>query len=225
MAKKKKLSEEEIKIKQAEKQKKEQEKQLKYILIIIGVIFAAFLITYFIMQSTKGFEYGGAQFSKTKQGAIDLYLAKFPIKDADGKIVSSLPFYFREDPRSLRNIKINGEIQLKRSVALTTDNGLIDERCEDIVLAETSLAVFIRLIGANPFPASLNATEASRDNVTLVSCSNTKDDTVIIFKSGNESSITKNKDCYTISVADCDIMNATERFMMGWYANSNGIEI
>jgi len=91
--------------------------------------------------------------------------------------------------------------------------------------------MFLNAAGIKAFGASVNKTEAEENNRTYVNCGDRStfllnDYTILSFKASNESGIEQiNNGCYVLNVANCDIMNVTERFMLGVYAHSQGIYI
>lgn len=211
-------------MKKQEKPKFNLENQIKFfVTLMICVILIVFFI-YWISIQTRSFNYAGVEFEKGKQGNLILYKANLPLFDYSGKITNYLSVYFREDPRKLRNINISGTIMLRRNVALAADESFV-RNYEDSILAATTLSVYLKALGANPFPATMNKTEAEELNRTYVSCDDTKNYSIIIFQKGNESKIEQKGDCYFLNVKDTEVMNVTEKFMIGAYAHSRGASI
>jgi len=222
MAKKKKDKKE---VKREEKPTKRQEKQLKLVVVFMIFLIASIFLFYWLSVKMNQFEYAGLKFEKTKQGSITFYQTKFPFKDMFGNIVGYLPVYFREDPRKLSNITVDAKINLKKNVALAIDSETV--KCEDSILAATTLSLFLGQAGVNSFGATTNETEAKMLNRTYVECMETSNYSVIIFDNSLVNRIDKSlfSDCYTLSVANCEIMNVTERFMLALYAQSQGKEL
>jgi hypothetical protein len=209
--------------------KSKQEKQIRLaIFVMLALILLIFFIS-FLIEHSKKFKYAGLQFVKGKKGNLILYQTKFPLRDMGGKVVAYLPFYFREDPRRLKRIEMDGTIKLKKTVALAANKEVI-KSCEDSILAATTLSLFLSKSGINSFPATTNKSEAELYNRTYVSFGSSLEYSVLIFRNseeGEESKIKKTGmwDVYILNFADCEIMNVTERFMLGLYAHSRGIEI
>ena len=202
---------------------KNQEKQLKMLLFIAVFIIAAVILFYLIAIESKKFDYLDLKFKKIKQGKINFYYTEFPIRDTEGNVVNGVGFYFREDPRKLKDIEINGKIQLKQNVALVPDSSIL--KCEDNGLVAMSLVTFLAKSGINPVIGTMNKTEAEMNNRLYVNCSNTKTQSIVIFNEGERNYINRDGDCYRISVANCEIMDVAERFMMGLYAHSRGMQV
>lgn len=204
-----------------------QEKQIKLVVIFMAVLILGVIGTYFLINSTKNFEYAGVKFQKLKTGNTIRYVAKFPLRSITGEVVSYLPFEFREDPRKLENIEINGSIRMKKKIAEAYNKDFVAS-CGDVGLAAVTLSVYLKLTSnyqLEPFAATTNRSESVERDVPYVSCEDTEEYTVIILKQGDESRIEQKGDCYILEAANCNVMNITERFMMGLYAHSLGLEI
>jgi len=210
------------KIKKVKKKPKEEKQARGFIFFMIALLLIVLVISFWASISRK-FDYAGVEFNKVKQGDLNLYYAKFPLRDVSGQITAYLPFYFREDPRELNRIEINGTIKLKTGVALAVNSDNIV--CEDSVLSGATLSLFLNSVGVSPFGATTNKTEAEEFNRIYVSCENPGNVTVLLYKGGDTSKIEQKGDCYVLNIANCEIMNVTERFMIGLYAHSRGIEI
>jgi len=214
-------------VKKTEK-KKIRQKWETQVIVIVGfmlIVLATVFIFYWISVNSKKFEFAGLKFEKIKEGSLTFYNTNFPLKDIFGNTVSYLPAYFREDPRKLANITIDGAIKLKSTVALAADSDIL--RCEDSILAGTTLSVFLAKAGISSFGATTNKTEAEYFNRTYVDCGNTSQYSIVMFKNSTVDRIDEllSPNCYVISIANCNFMNVTERFMMGVYAHSAGISI
>ena len=211
------------KVKEKAEARKKREKQTKFVFAMMIVLLIAVVGTYFIADSLRTFSYGGMKFQKANQGGRILWMAKIPVAEYEGK-PNSISFGFREDPRELGDIEINGAIRLKQNTALVADSKLV-ESCEDSILAGTTLAVYLRALGVNPYPAAINKSEAIERDVKYASCNDTATHSIIIFEEGERDRIIQEGDCYKLEIANCNFMNVTERFMIGWYAHSKNITI
>ena len=90
-----------------------QNRELKRILIILGSVFAVFLLSFFIINSAKNFEYKGVEYTKMKEGKITFYNTAFPMYSSiTGKHFADYNIYLRNDPRGLEKIPFEGEINL-----------------------------------------------------------------------------------------------------------------
>jgi hypothetical protein len=208
------------------REEKNKEKQLKLVVILMIILFLSIVAFYFIAQELKKFSYGGVNFQKTKQGDLILYLANFPLSKLTGNVVNDVNIYFRTDPRQLESIPIEGSILLKKNVALAVNSDEL--KCSDKVVAGTTLSQFLGRFGISAFGATTDLNEARDLNRTYVSCEDASayDYSVVKFVEGNTSSIKKiGQDCYVLEIANCEIMNITERFMIGAWSGVTRIEL
>jgi len=203
-----------------------QEKQIKLVLLFMGVLIVSILFFYWFSIELKTFDYAGLSFEKTKMGELNLYYAEMPVSDVFGNIVSYQGFYFRNDPRELEEINMGDKIRLKNKVAIAAGEGFVQGN-EDSVLAATSLSLFLEGTGISIFPATTNKTESEQTGRTYVDYQNSSYYSIVEFKYGNETKITMvKKDYYILEVSEKeDTMAVTERFILGLYANSRGINI
>lgn len=215
----------------AEKPKKRHDKSIYErqtrlaIFLMLAVILIIFLV-YFLIQESKKFEYKGVEFEKVKEGNLNLYFANLPFSTIAGNTFY-LPVYFREDPRKLEKINIStllGEgLSINKPVALSASTEILN--CEDSLLAATTLSLYLGKLGISAIGASSSYGYAKENNLSYVDCTNTDKYTVLMFKEYQESKIMKAGNCYIMDIADCEIMNVTEKFMLGLWASSQGIEI
>lgn len=193
------------------------------VIIIIALVIAGLIYTY---SKSKSFEYAGLNFVKTRMGEVVFYHAKILLFNSDGVAVNYYNLYLRNDPRTLEDIEIYGKIRMMKKVILASD-GL---ECEDGGLAGGVLGDMLGILGVKVHPATTNKTAAEEQDIRYVSCNLTEgvyvDATGLIFKPGNVTEIRQiRQDCYEVTVKECDILRASERFTLGIYAHSKGIEI
>ena len=188
------------------------------ILVLVFII-----ASYFFSLQLKKFKYAGLEFEKTKLGKINFYLAKMPLKDMFGNQASYVSVYFREDPRKLERIKILNNLLLGKNSVFAAESRSLN--CEDSNIASGTLFLFLSNIGIRPYIGELDGVEALKNNKPIVDCAGNYSHSQVIFKKGNESIIKKENNCYIIQTANCEIMNVTERFILGVYAHSNNIKI
>ena len=221
MKKGKKESKEEKKV---EKKENNQEKQVKLFIFGMVALIILIVLAYFLIQGDKKFEYAGLEFQKGKVGDLTLYFIKIPLNSITGEVVGYASSYVSEDPRKLTNIPINTQLMLKKEVALAADSKFV-EKCEDSILAATRLSVYLKNTGINPVASTLNKKEAEELNRNYVNCSADSDYSIIAFETAEKDEIAKENNCYKVNVANCNVMNVTERLMIGVYAHSRGIVI
>lgn len=206
------------------KEDKIKEKQLKLAIILMVVVVAAFLISYFgakyIIASMNEFNYAGMKFQKAEIG----YVANFPIKDIFGNTINYFKIKVWEDPRKLDRINVTSNIALTQGTGVDLET-LFSEECEDGTQAGQTILIYLNGVGIKPLQVTTNKELSNSLNITYVDCKNAGFTTVIL-KKGNESIIKKQDNCYVLETGNnCEIMNVTERFMVAYSAQSRGISI
>jgi len=189
-------------------------------LLLLVVVFIAF---YFIFKNIGRVEYEGMYFVKEKLGNVTLYHHNYYIKDdVNGKIYS-YNLYLRNDPR-YNNAKVETDdfsFRLGRPFYLGINStGL--SNCSLSMVAIDTLIQFL-LYNNNLIKVktgSVDAEEANLKNVTYVACNRYLGSTTIILESGDETVITKNGDCYRIKIANCEITQGVEKFILEALVNA-----
>ena len=208
------------------KREKKQEKVVKIVVLSMVFVIAAIIVFYWLSLESKKFTYGGASFEKTESGKITFYNARFPLVDSSGNVATNLDVLFKEDPRLLKDIPIEGVIELRQNTFIAIPNDIWAENCKDSIVAATTLSLFLKKAGLTVEPASLNETDAAKNGVAQVSCDKASKYSIVVLQNGTDRFIKREGDCYILQAgANCDILNVTERFMVGLYASSKGIEI
>src|SRR3989344_5520494 len=101
--------------------RRKQERQIKiFLLVMFFLLVFIFAIYMFYLASVK-FRYAGLEFEKVREGKLILY--RTPV----------LPIFLRNDPRELRDIKIDSRIILKRKIGIAGIEKIL-EKCKDRVL-------------------------------------------------------------------------------------------
>lgn len=206
---------------------KKQNNMLKWVFfLMIGIIVLVILVPYVKMNYFDRFEYGGLEFQKTQLGELVFYSAKFPVVGLTGNVIGNYAVNLRNDPRDLEYINVNvSEDKIKFAI---DDKEFGDvyislypfmETCEDTGIAMVTLAGYLRDSGLEVKSAVTDKAYARNNNQTQKWCSPFETVIVIsdrgVFTDGNETAITEiGKNCYEIKFKDCEVMQATERFML-----------
>lgn len=207
----------------AENSSQRNEKQLKWVLIWMGIVIVSIVIIFLVYDSLKRFEYGGLKFERIIYDKLPLYYSRIPIKTAAGEIVGYYNLYLRNDPRKL-SIPINGTIKLMRNSMLSIDQSM--EGCSDNGVAGVTLGTFFKAAGINIEYASTNRSIAKERNISYATCEDSSKQTVIVIRQTDKTEIVQEKkDCYSINFKDCEIIKAVERFIVATSAHSTGISI
>jgi len=182
----------------SKKELKNQEVQLKYIFLIIGMIFLALVFWYFIVESARHFEYRGVEFDVVKEGDILFHRTNFYV-EYKGQIVDYY-LYMRKDPRKLKGIPVNGDVRFIGDMIV---NNTEKFQCD----GDGSIAIV-------NFANFFNANKVNILRNKNVSCSSDNEYMFVQIQPGEETSIEKiGPYCYTLNVADCEILDVTERFI------------
>ncbi len=210
--KKRKKSEKQLKVRKERKvsRKKQidsQNKILKNFLIGVGVIIITGLLIFLLINQAKSFEYEGVKFKIVKEGDLTLYKTSLPVRYQGEKIPYN--FYLRNDPRKLKDISFDGEVNLKENLVMNSTESF---NCDgDGIIAIANLLNLYKIARI----------EVIRDeNATC-------DDpggrfTFIQLQAGNETSIEKfGPSCYNINIKNCEILKATERLMVEYFVELN----
>jgi hypothetical protein len=196
------------------KEMKKHEKILKNIFITLGVLVVLFVGVYFFIGSTKHFEYRGVGFSIVDE--IAPYMVSVPVRYQDGvtgEVVSAdYNIYLRKDPRKLEDVFVDGEIVFRPNMVISID----DEKlfCDgDRIIAIGNLQKL------NLFGIDMIAKNESEIKLYIPQ----SEYMFLEIKEGNETSIIqKNGNRYEMNVADCEILEATERLMLEAFVQAFG---
>ncbi|MFA5857218.1 MAG: hypothetical protein WC867_07685 [Candidatus Pacearchaeota archaeon] len=200
--------------------KKRQNKQVAWVLfLILSVIIITIGIPLIKNNFFNKFDNRGMDFQKTITGNVVFYHSDIPITDINYETISSYQIELREDPRKLDSIKVDvpdNEVAILRNkpvfISLASDLPI----CEKNLVSIGYLTKFLYDFGELKVKSSTNNLSfAIENNYTYVTCENTQNNTVIIIKHGNESSIKRTwKNCYELEYKDCEINQVTERFIL-----------
>ncbi len=186
--------------------------------VMLGLV-VLFFVSSAIFKSTNTFNYEGLTFTKERIADNILVYHYYKYYEHFNEIyVYNL--FLRHDPRDLKDIPANGEIKFTSiKPVYISINGHQLSSCDEVdrrnTLAAPLLSDFLRgnlikeVIGATP-----NIIESQARNVTYASCES-KNEQVIVITDGEETRIDKIREgCYQISVADCRVLEATEKFIV-----------
>ena len=205
---KKKIEKENVEKKVRNTSKKEKETQFKWILGMMVGLIVVILLVYYIMNNINKIEYKGLAFTKEKFGEIIVYHYYYYFTDNENQLIK-YNLYLRNDPRE-NEVPIEGKIELGKKVYISYDASI--NSCDKSALAADSLAKFLVNNQLSVKAGIPDRAEAESKNITYIDCNTNPDDATILIKAGNETNIIKEDNCYVISVSDCNILNAVEKF-------------
>ena len=182
--------------------------------VMVGLVIL-FFVTSFIFQSFRTFTYGGLTFTKEKFGEIPLYKYSYnSIITPRATETKPVTVFLRNDPRE-NNVSMDGEIALQygKTIYITVNSTGITQ-CPYSTLSVASLSSFLASNGFTLRGATVNEVEAQENNITYVTCEAFPYNPVILIQSGEITRITKENNCYTMEVSDCEILPAVEKFIV-----------
>jgi hypothetical protein len=178
-----------------------EDKLLRNIFLVLGIIIAGFLFTFMVFYSMSNFESDGVKFNIIKEKSVTFYHTSFPSNFVTTGRTIEYNVYLRNDPRELKNIPFEGNLNL-------LEIGVIENKsnfdCEgDGVIA---VANFNNVLGAM-------GTQVIRD--PEASCDSSGRYNYFELKSGDETKIVQTGPaCYDFFIKDCEILDATEKFLV-----------
>lgn len=186
-------------------------KQLYWIMgMMVGVVVLFFLV-YWIIQSTHNFTYEGLTFTKELYGKIPVFHYYYYFKGPDGGQYR-YNLFLRNDPRKnmvplTGNIVYDGNVPVYISINTTELN-----LCPQSTIAVADLTSFLTNNFIEVRSGTPDENMARELNRTYVTCKNQPTSGVIIIQAGSITSIVSKDNCYTITLANCEIMQAIEKF-------------
>ncbi|MFH1801298.1 MAG: hypothetical protein ABH804_00475 [archaeon] len=173
--------------------------------LIVLIIFIVLLLNY-----AKSFEYEGVKFKIVEEGNLIFYKTSFPLySELTGKHTADYNFYIRNDPRKLAE-----EVQFK-GILFLLENFVINStesfHCNgDGIIAGANMIIPLQVLNANII---------KNENM---SCDDKGEYIFVSIESGEKTEIIQTGvTCYSIKVADCEILKATERFMLEIFIEFN----
>ena len=188
----------------SKKQEKEQERILYYFLIGFAVFMILILLFFFIANFSRTFTYKNIKFNIIKKGNIFFYNSHFKTI-LNNKLVD-YNIYLRNDPRILDKIPFNGKPYFSKIMVLNFSNSINCGGYGNIAIA--NLGQIFNAMGTKVI-TDPNATCDSKNRYLFVKIQNT-----------NKTSVDQlTKTCYSINVKNCEILKATEKFILEYYVD------
>ncbi|MBI5148241.1 hypothetical protein HZA33_01025 [Candidatus Pacearchaeota archaeon] len=199
------------KVEVKEKKGDPQEKQIVFIVVFMVFAIAAVVGFSYMYKNAGNFRYNDLYFQKTRVGELIVYKTDIMITNQFGQVKYSL--FLRNDPRRIK-IPVDATISLKTDVFITFDPEI--SKCYASNLASYNLGSLLGTIGVNVKGATMSQELANEKNLPYATCNEATNKTVIEIKrvDAGESSITQKGNCYELNVANCQVVETTERFML-----------
>jgi hypothetical protein len=188
--------------KSAPKNQLKKEKKIFLIIVLMMVGFAAlFGAVYLISDSFNHLNVEEVKFTvdKTTMTGMTLYRTSLPVTVKGTK--ADYNFWLRGNPDKTNKIPFNGSLEMMKNVVLNQTENF---NCNgDGIIGVANLLKLYSVLGANVISDS-NATCDAEGRYVFIN-----------IKHGNETRIDQiGKACYEIQVNNCEILPATERFMI-----------
>lgn len=189
----------------------EKNKEFYFILMGMAVLLAALFITVSVVRGTNHFTYKTLSFTKEMFGQIPVYHYYYYFEKAGKQYQYNL--YLRIDPRE-NNISMDGVTEFPEGKTVYVGiNGTGITGCPTASRDLGTLGAFFANNLMMVKPGTVNETEAKTNNMTYVSCNQFLTNAVIQISSGNETKIFKEgSNCYNIQIANCQTLEAIEKF-------------
>jgi hypothetical protein len=187
--------------------------------IIVGLIILYFIFSVFsvninnLLGKAKTFKYNGLDFIIETENGATLYHHSYLIKYEKSKAYKN-NIFLRKDPRK-NKVPVEGKILfLGERVIYSTMNtsGLLN--CSDILRDVSFIPYFLTNNLYDVIVSLADEKEAKESNVLFVTCEKDTDKKIIFIKAGNETRIVKEGNCTTIMVANCELLDASEKLQV-----------
>lgn len=199
----------EIEGKPAKGQINQEKKQLRNLLLGLGIFVILLALAVFFIGSIKSFEYKNTKWDIVKEGDLILYNTKIALFNEKGEQYMNYNFFLRNDPRKLgKDVEFNGKLELKELAVINAEE---EFNCDgDGIIAVANLNQLYEIIGAKIIRDE-NATCDSEGKYMYIN-----------LKSGEKTKIEQTGNaCYDILISNCEILPATERFMIETFGKIN----
>ncbi len=190
-------------------QKKKQNKQLIWVLSILGIFILSMIVGWILIN--KPIKYEDVKFKKVQdKGDLIFYQTSLPTYTQTGKFDGNYYFYLRTNPKKTKNIPFEGNLSFKKMLVINTSNEL---NCNgDGIIGIANIQNLYHFLGFNVI-SDKNASCDSQGRYTYLN-----------IKKGEETKITQyGPSCYEISVSNCEVLKATERYMLECFVKINNI--
>ena len=186
-------------------------KQLRNVLIGIGVIVLIIVGFAVFVNSIRHFEYDGVKFEVVKEGDLIFYNTKLKMYNSEGEHVADYNFFLRKNPK-----KILADVPFEVPDGILLHPKLMVLNYEDFDCEGDGV---IAIANMNQLFTVMGIKTMRDENAT---CSSSEKYTYINIRQGNETKIIQTDDvCYEITIKDCEILEGTEKFMLETFVKLN----
>lgn len=191
-----------------------EERQLIWFLVFVGLVIAGVLVPYFWIQSSKTFEYGGADWAIENHNGLEIFHGRFRALSG-----ASLTYniFLRNDPRQ-NNVSTIGSFDKFKGGGVVSMAPEVDGCRGGLSRIMTDLAGFLNQgVGIGDIKAgSTDKNVATESGRFFAQCNTVSDKTIIIIEIGDPMVVQdeKNPYCYTIYSENCNDVKSVEKFML-----------
>lgn len=177
-----------------------QKKLLRNILIVLGALTLGFVLILMSFYSVSHFESDGVKYEIVKTPDVTFYHTSFQSKFIKPGITVRYKLWIRNDPRELKKVPFEGSLNLLEMAVLESKK---DFNCNgDGAIAVNNFNQIMKAMG----------TDVIKD--PEASCDSSGRYNYFELKSGEETKIVQTgPTCYDFIIKDCEILEATERFL------------
>jgi len=201
---------------------KTHDKQAYWIIFGMVVLISGLLLFWYLTLSSHNFEYKGLSFTRERAANnLIVYHYYYHFKDETGQLYR-VNLYLRGDPRK-NSVPFDGTTSFAagKEIIYSVDNSIVP--CDNSSLALAEISDFF----ANNFMkirgATQNITEANLTGMRYANCETNPKNPVIMIQAGNTTSIVKTgTNCYVMDVANCEILQAAEKFIVKSILDAKG---
>ena len=203
-----------------------EDRQLFWFFVVVGVVFALFLVPYFLNEGAKDFDYGGIDWriEEYAEPTGTIYHGQFLALNND-KLTFNI--FLRNDPRT-NDVYTEGNFSDFKFDGVVSWSDEIEACRGEVSRAMVDLGSFIMTgIGTGKIEAATTNSNVSNSSARkYVDCSSNLDKTVVVMQKGDSSVVqdSENPYCYVISVADCNDVAPIEKFITQTVSDVSSIE-
>ncbi len=191
-----------------EKSQKQSEKEtIRTLILIISFMVVGFSAVIIFFNSSNTLEHNGVEYERINVGDLLFYRTSFLAMNEEGE-ETNYKIYIRNNPKTLfKDVPYEGNLSLRKNVVINFKDNF---DCNGMGSVAIGSLERMGIFGLNIL----------QDNT--VGCSPSGEYASLIFEAGNETKIEQVDDyCYEISVNGCEIVPATERFMIEVFIKVN----
>jgi len=193
---------------------KSEDRQLTWMFVIIAVVIGSVFVSYFAVEGSKSFDYGGVAWTVEDYGDFDVYHARFPALTGANLFYN---LYLRNDPRR-NDVPVSGGFKsFKRGGYISLSQEF--EACRgEASRVMIDLGAFLKSgLGMETIKVATGTVDVGfslETGTPYINCSNT--DMSVFMVDVGEARVVQddvNRFCYRIYVEDCDDVLGVEKFM------------